>query len=260
VNYFTSFAPHFLGAQISVGDHEQVQFLGLTLNLDTIWATAVAMAIVIGVGLYVRSNATSGVPGKMQLIWETVVSAVRQQVDGSIGPRGQAVVPLAVTLFFFILTVNWFSFLGTGATIEAISPASGDINFTAALALIVIIPVHVASVRVRGFGGYLSHYSSQPFPKILFPFNIFINLVEELAKPITLALRLFGNLLSGGLMLALIAALGVWTIGSLHIGYFAILVLNPVWKLFDLFIGAIQAFIFALLTILYFDTAMSEAH
>jgi F-type H+-transporting ATPase subunit a len=259
VTGLASFAP-FLGAEIDVGTHEQVQFLGLTLNLDTIWATAVAMVIVIGVGLYVRAKATNRVPGRMQLIWETVVSAVQQQVDGSIGPRGEAVVPLAVALFFFILIVNWFSVLGTGSTIEWIAPASGDINFTVALALVVIIPVHIASIRVRGFGGYLAHYASQPFPKVLFPFNIFINAVEEIAKPITLALRLFGNLLSGGLMLALIAALGVWTIGSFHIGYVAILVLNPVWKIFDLFIGAIQAFIFALLTILYFDTAMSEAH
>jgi len=253
-------AAPLLAAEIEVGTHEQVQFLGLTLNLDTIWATVVAGAIVIGVGLYVRSKATSGVPGRMQLIWEMVVSAVTRQVEGSIGPRGQAVIPLAVVLFFFILIVNWFSVLGTGSTIEWIAPASADINFTVALALIVIIPVHIASIRVRGLGGYLAHYASQPFPKFLFPLNIFINLVEEISKPVTLALRLFGNLLSGGLMLALIAALGVWTIGSFHIGYVAILILNPIWKLFDLFIGAIQAFIFALLTVLYFDTAMSEAH
>ena len=102
---------------------------------------------------------------------------------------------------------------------------------------------------------------AQPFPKFLAPVNGFINGVEEIAKPLTLTLRLFGNLLSGGLMLALIAALGIWNILHFPIGYFATPVLDVAWKLFDLFIGVIQAFIFALLTILYFDSAMAtDAH
>jgi F-type H+-transporting ATPase subunit a len=246
---------HFL-ADINVGTH--VQRHGL--DLDTIWSTAVAVVIVIGMGLYLRAKATSGVPGKLQLAWEMGVQSVSQQVEGTIGPRGAAVVPLAVTLFVFILVANWFSVLGIGSEIEWIAPPTSDINVTLALALIVIIPVHIASVRARGIVGYVRHYVSQPFPKALFLVNIFINGVEEIAKPLTLALRLFGNLLSGGLMLALIAALGVWSISHVPIGDVATIILNPVWKVFDLFIGAIQAFIFALLTILYFDSAMSEAH
>jgi F-type H+-transporting ATPase subunit a len=248
-------AIHYL-ADINVGTHVQRD----GLDLDTIWSTLVAMVIVIAMGLYLRSKATSGVPGKLQLAWEMGVEAVQTQVEGTIGPRGAAVVPLAVTLFIFILVANWFSVLGIGSEIEWLAPPTSDINVTLALALIVIIPVHIASVRARGIGGYIRHYVSQPFPKPLFLVNIFINGVEEVAKPLTLALRLFGNLLSGGLMLALIAALGVWSISHVPIGDVATLILNPVWKVFDLFIGAIQAFIFALLTILYFDSAMSEAH
>jgi F-type H+-transporting ATPase subunit a len=248
-------AIHYL-ADINVGTHVQRD----GLDLDTIWSTLVAMVIVIAMGLYLRSKATSEVPGKLQLAWEMGVEAVQTQVEGTIGPRGAAVVPLAVTLFIFILVANWFSVLGIGSEIEWLAPPTSDINVTLALALIVIIPVHIASVRARGIGGYIRHYVSQPFPKPLFLVNIFINGVEEVAKPLTLALRLFGNLLSGGLMLALIAALGVWSISHVPIGDVATLILNPVWKVFDLFIGAIQAFIFALLTILYFDSAMSEAH
>ncbi len=248
-------AIHYL-ADINVGTHVQRD----GLDLDTIWSTVAAMVIVIAMGLYLRAKATSGVPGKLQLAWEMGVEAVQTQVEGTIGPRGAAVVPLAVTLFIFILVANWFSVLGIGSEIEWLAPPTSDINVTLALALIVIIPVHIASVRARGIGGYIRHYVSQPFPKPLFLVNIFINGVEEVAKPLTLALRLFGNLLSGGLMLALIAALGVWSISHVPIGDVATLILNPVWKVFDLFIGAIQAFIFALLTILYFDSAMSEAH
>jgi len=247
---------HLLAANINVGTHVQRD----GLDLDTIWATVAAMVIVVGMGLYLRSRATSGVPGKLQLAWEMGVQAVRQQVEGSIGPRGAAVVPLAVALFVFILVANWFSVLGIGSEIEWLGTPTSDINVTLALALVVIIPVHVASIRARGIKGYVKHYVAQPFPKPLFFLNIFMNGVEELAKPLTLALRLFGNLLSGGLMLALIAALGVWTIAHVPIGDVFTVVLNPFWKIFDLAIGAIQAFIFALLTILYFDSAMSEVH
>jgi F-type H+-transporting ATPase subunit a len=245
-----------LASDINVGTH--VQRYGL--DLDTIWSTVAAMVIVIAMGVYLRSHATSGVPGKLQLAWETGVEAVTRQVEGSIGARGAAVVPLALALFIFILVANWFSVLGIGSEIEWIGPPTSDINMTLALALVVIIPVHIASIRARGIVGYVRHYVSQPFPKALFLVNAFINGVEEIAKPLTLALRLFGNLLSGGLMLALIAALGVWSISHVPIGDAFTIVLNPLWKVFDLAIGFIQAFIFALLTILYFDSATSDAH
>lgn len=253
-------AVRFLAADINVGEHVQRKLFGFTVDVDTLWATGAAMVVVIVLGLYLRSRATAGVPGKLQLVWEMGVSAVSKQVQGSIGPRGMAVVPLAVTLFVFILVANWFEALGIGSPIEWLPAPTGDINLTLALAFIVIVPVHIASIRSRGPVGYVKHYVAQPFPKLLFPLNAFINGVEEIAKPITLALRLFGNLLSGGLMLALIAALAVWNISHVPIGDVLTLALNPLWKVFDLAIGAIQAFIFALLTILYFDTAMSDAH
>ena len=247
---------HFLAADINVGTHVQRD----GLDLDTIWSTGVAMVVVIGMGLYLRAKATSAVPGKLQLAWEVAVEAITTQVEGSIGPRGAAVVPLALALFVFILVANWFSVFGIGSEIEWLGTPTSDINVTLALALVVIVPVHIASIRSRGLAGYVKHYVSQPFPKVLFPVNAFINGVEEIAKPLTLALRLFGNLLSGGLMLALIAALGVWTIFHVPIGYGFTPLLDLIWKPFDLAIGAIQAFIFALLTILYFDSAMSTEH
>lgn len=244
-----------LAANIQIGQHPTVGHGFLTFDLDTIWETAIAAALVIAMGLYLRARATAGVPGKLQLAWETGVQAIRTQVEGSIGSRGQAVVPLALALFVFILIANWLTTFESGARYELIGPPAGDINFTAALALIVIIPVHIASIRVRGLKGYVAHYF-RPY-KVMFP----VNVVEEVAKPITLALRLFGNLLSSVLMVALIAALGVWTLAHVPIGDVSTFVLEVVWKLFDfILIGPIQAFIFALLTILYFDSAMSEAH
>src|ERR1019366_964785 len=101
----------FLAANINV----ERKLFGLTFDLDTLWATLAAIVIVIGLGLYLRSKATAGVPGKLQLVWEMGVSAVRKQVDGAIGPCGAAIVPLAVTLFVFILVANWFEDLGIGS-------------------------------------------------------------------------------------------------------------------------------------------------
>jgi len=248
-------------ADVTVGDHVQGKLFGLTVNWDVIWATGVAMLIVFALGFAVRRQATSGIPGRLQIIYEAGIQTVTKQVEGSIGPRGLAVVPLAITLFVFILVCNAFEILGMGARYEFLIVPTADINLPLAMALFVIVLVHIASVRTRGFNGYVKHYLTQPFPIFLLPANLFINLVEEIAKPVTLALRLFGNLFSGALMLSLIAALGAWKLGAFPIGDIVNLILSVVWKLFDVFIiGPIQAFIFALLTILYFDTAMSDVH
>ena len=93
----------------------------------------------------------------------------------------------------------------------------------------------------------------QPY-KFLLPLNI----IEEITKPISLALRLFGNIFAGGILLALIGALTAWTLGPAPVGGVLSIVFAVVWKLFDMAIGAIQAFIFALLTVLYFGMASGE--
>jgi len=248
-------------ADVSVGDHVQKKLFGLTVNWDVVWATGAAMVIVFVLGMLLRRQVTSGTPGRLQIAWEAGIQTVSKQVEGSIGPRGMAVVPLAITLFVFILICNSLEIFGIGSTLEWLIVPTADINLPLAMALFVIVLVHIASVRTRGFRGYTKHYLTQPFPIYLMPFNLFINLVEEIAKPVTLALRLFGNMFSGGLMLSLIAALGVWKLGAVPLGDVVNLILSVIWKVFDVFvIGPIQAFIFALLTILYFDTAMSDVH
>jgi F-type H+-transporting ATPase subunit a len=250
--------PQLLAVSIAVGAHIQRKLLGLTVDVTTLWATGVAMLVVLALGFALRRQVTRGVPGRLQLIWEMGLQAVTQQVEGSIGPRGLAVVPLAMTLFVFILVCNLFEIFGVGGKYEILMVPTSDVNLPAAMAIFVIVLVHIASVRTRGIVGYLKHYLLHPFPIFLMPFNLFINLVEEIAKPITLALRLFGNLFSGALMISLIAAIGAWKLGAVPIGDVATFIFAVIWKLFDVFlIGPIQAFIFALLTILYFDTAMS---
>jgi F-type H+-transporting ATPase subunit a len=253
---------HLLGIDISVGDHVQRKVFGLTLDMDIIWATIVAGLVVITMGLLMARKATSGVPGKFQLVWEMAVGAVQKQVDDTIGPRGANVVPLALTLFVFIFTCNLFEVLSIGSMLDWLPAPTSDINLPLAMALLVIILVHRAAIKNRGFGGYVKHYLARPFPPKLFLVNLFMNTVEEIVKPVTLTLRLFGNLFAGGLMLSLLASLVIWKLGPAPIGAVFSVPFTVVWKLFDMAIGAIQAFIFALLTILYFDTAMApdEAH
>ncbi len=223
-------------AEIEIGEHRIVDVLGFSLHADTIVSTLVAGAVVIGLGLLVRSKLSSRVPGKLQLAWEGIVSSVTTQVESNLGRVNPFVVPLAIALFVFILIANWFE---TIPSEHLLPPPTADVNLTYALALLVIVGVHIYSVRERGLGGYVKHYF-QPYP-ILFP----LTLLEELIKPFTLALRLFGNIFSGGIMLSLIGLLPLYALWGP----------NAIWKVFGLFIGLIQAFIFALLTILYFGMA-----
>jgi len=232
----------FAAAQIKVGDHiGQTQIFGLTIDMDIVWSSLLAAAIVLGLGFYVRSKATKGVPGKMQLAYETIVEQIRDVTSSAIGPQGDRFIPIALTLFLFILICNWLEILPNDGH-DWVPAPTGDVNLPLAMALTVILWVHVESIRARGLRGYLHHYAT-PY-KALVP----INIIEEITKPITLTFRLFGNIFSGGLMVVVMATLLPW---------YASLVGQLVWKPFDLAIGLIQAFIFALLTILYFGMAMS---
>lgn len=214
---------------------------GFTFHLNTILASRLAAAIVVGVGLYVRRRATSGVPGKAQLAWETVIGAIEGQVERTIGPRGRRVVPLAFALFSFILIASWLELIPGGSHPKALPLPTADINLTAALAAFVIVAVHVASIRARGLRGYVRRYFKPMW--WLFPLNV----IEELAKPTTLALRLFGNIFAGMIMVVLITELFPPFLAPLPL---------VAWKLFAMFVALLQALIFALLTILYFETAL----
>jgi F-type H+-transporting ATPase subunit a len=234
---------------ININNHVSRTLFGLSIELDIVWSTLIAGAIIVILGLITARKATAGVPGKLQLFFETVVDQVNQLVESTVGPAGKRIVPLAVALFLFILTANWLEVIPSsprGGT-EYLPSPTGNVNLTYALAVVVIVVVHVASVRARGIRGYVKHYF-QPFP-FFFP----INVIEEVTKPITLALRLFGNLFAGTLMLLLIAALL-----PVYIVPFG----DVLWKLFDMFIGLIQAFIFSLLTIVYYGmaTSVDDAH
>lgn len=231
---------------ITPGEHPEWHFLGLTFNSDTIISTIVAGVLVLLLGLVARRYLTRDpedhVPSKIQIIWESVVGEVNRQVEDNLGKVHPFVAPLAISLFFFILFANWLELVPTELNEEThLLPApTADTNLTYAMAIFAVVSVWIYGIRTKGFKGYFSHFV-QPYP-VLLPLNV----LEELVKPITLALRLFGNIFAGGIMLALIAAIP-W--------YAGMPIANILWKLFDMVIGGLQAFIFALLTVLYFAMA-----
>ena len=241
----------FAAKTISVGVHPELHVLGLTIDYDIVLSTLLAAAIFCFLGFRMRAKATDGVPGKLQLIWEVLVEQVSELADSAIGPEGYRFVPLGVTLFLFILICNWLDFLPTSlrpGISGAIFPApTSDVNLPLAMVAFVIIWVHVESFKARGFKGYFKHYTKPFFA--LTP----INVIEEITKPITMTFRLFGNIFSGVLMVTVIV-----TLIPPYLSWIGLVV----WKPFDeLFIGAIQAFIFALLTIMYLGMGMStEEH
>lgn len=213
---------------IPVGEHVQAHVFGMTFNLDTIWATVIAGLIVIGLGFWFRAKVTSGVPTKIQLLWETLVDWVNGQVRDQVGRVNPFLVPLAASLFIFILVANWFEIIPTGEHPKLLPSPTADVNLVYALAILSLVGAHVFGVKSRGVH-YFAHYKNP------------IEVLTEISKFLSLPLRLFGNIFAGGLMIALLALLPVWMFWLPTVA----------WKLFDMFIGALQAFIFALLTIVY---------
>jgi F-type H+-transporting ATPase subunit a len=228
------------GSGIQVGEHWDP--FGIGLNVDTVIYTLIAGAVVITVGLVVRAKATSGVPGKLQLFLETVNGLVHKQVEESIGLRiAPFALPLGITLFFFLLVANWMSVFSFDGYPE---PPTSDVNLPYALTFFVLIWVHVFGIRQNGLH-YFEHYT-KPFP-VMTPFEV----LTKLARFLSLPLRLFGNMFAGTIMLQLIVKLM-----PVYVSW----VPGAAWKLFDLFVGAMQAFIFTLLTIIYFGEFKPEPH
>lgn len=235
-------------AQIEVGQHWTVHIFGMALYLDTLVSSLVAFSIVLGAALYLRHVVTAGVPGRFQALIEMVWETVDDYVARMIGPFAKWAVPLCTVLFFYILVSNWLELIPTGGRLTS---ATADVNDTAALAVIVIFLVHYTSIRRKGFRGYLriNYLHPEGLPKFAYVLLAPLNVIAQVSYPISLSLRLFGNMFAAALMLEIIAILPI------YISW----VFNGVWKLFEgMFVDIIQAFIFALLTVIYLSMATME--
>jgi F-type H+-transporting ATPase subunit a len=237
------------------------------------WAINVdSMAFSIGLGLLflflfrmAAKSATAGVPSGLQNFVEWVMEFIDTSVRGSFSHKNPLVAPLAMTVFMWVFLMNlmdlfpvdWFPLIGTMVGLPHLKVVpSTDPNITFGLSLSIFFLVLYYSFKMKGAGGFFSELAFQPFPKFLFPVNLLLEGVGLIAKPLSLSLRLFGNMYAGEMIFILIALMfgGNWLLG-LFGG-----VLQWAWAVFHILIITLQAFIFMTLTIVYLDMAHSEHH
>ena len=217
-----------------IGVRETVKFFGLTFNWETLCMTWLVMAIAIIIScLAVRSLKV--IPSGWQNFIEIVVVWLQGQIDNMMGQRGRIFAPFIVALFLFLLTSN---LLGLIPFLE--SPTN-DLNTTLGLAVLVICMVHFFGLYFKG-GHYIAH-----FFKPIAPFVI-INMIEEIAKPITLSFRLFGNILAGEILIIVL----------LHLVPIWMPIPSVVWLMFSIFISCVHAVIFTMLSMAYLGNAIKE--
>lgn len=217
-----------------IGTHKLAHFAGLTFHLDTLMMTWLTMGIIILLAVLATRNLKIR-PQGWQNFLEMVMDALLEQIDANMGPRGRKLAPLVITLFLFLAVGNELGLI-PGLT----SPTS-DLNTTLGLALMIVIIVHVLGVMNKGPVRYIKHFFEPYVPFVI------INIIEELAKPITLSFRLFGNILAGEILLLILGMLVPYVVPT-------------AWLAFSVFVGIVQAFIFTMLSISYLSNSLADDH
>lgn len=243
-----------------------------TLNLDTLF-----FSIVLGLSallfLYVAARrVTTGVPGKMQNFAELMLTFADNQVKDCFHGKNNVIGPLALTIFIWVFLMNFMDIVPVDV-LPALAQLVGihylkvvptnDLNLTFALSLSVFFLIFFYSLKIKGLKGFTKELTMQPFNHVLFiPFNLLLELVGLIAKPISLSLRLFGNLYAGELIFILIALLtlnatssSVATTATLGVAQF---LLSLAWSIFHILVITLQAFIFMVLTIVYLSLAHED--
>lgn len=218
---------------LHTGTHIGAEIFGLTVNMDTLyvqWLTALLVFILV----FAASRGRALVPSGVQNAVEMIVEPLCAQFEKNLGPNYRKIVYYLLTLFMFIFIGNEIGLLPT----DHMTPSpTNDVNTTLGLAIAGTICIHAVFIMNKGVGHWLKHFF-EPLP----PF-VLINIIEEISRPITLAMRLFGNILAGEILLEILYGLAP--------------VLVPlIWIVFSLVIGLIQAFIFTTLTSLYFKESL----
>jgi F-type H+-transporting ATPase subunit a len=229
-----------------------------TFHLDTLIVSGVLGLLVFGAMAFAARKATSGVPGKFQNFVEMVVSMVDSQVRDMFHGKSELVTPLAITIFVWVFVMNAKDLIpvdffplfmeGVFGVSHWKAVPTTDPNLTFAMSLTVFCLMMFYNIKFKGIGGWLHEVLTVPFGKWLAPANLFFRIIEDVAKPISLALRLFGNMYAGEMVFILIALLGVWQ-----------LPLALPWALFHILIITLQAFVFMMLTVVYMSMA-AEHH
>ena len=247
------------------------------LHLDSMFYAGI-LAVVFGGSFYLAARkATSGIPGSWQNFVEMMVDFVDVQVKDSYHGSSKLIAPLALTIFCWIFLMNFMDLvpvdllpaLGVAVGIEYMKVVpTTDLNITFGMSIAVFFLMIFYSIKIKGVSGFAQELFLHPFGKWMMPFNFLLKLVEELAKPVSLALRLFGNLYAGELIFILIAlftlSAGANSMGELLNNFTSLgtitvfvtqVILGLAWAIFHILIITLQAFIFMMLTIVYLSMA-----
>lgn len=245
-----------------------------TWHIDTLaWSIGLGL-IFLWIFRSAANKATTGVPGKFQCFVEMIVEFVGDNVRETYHGKSALIAPLALTIFVWVFLMNlmdlipvdflpaFAGFVGSSAfgmdshdVYMKIVPTT-DINLTAALALGVFLLMIGYSIKIKGIKGFIAELTLHPFSTknkigmlFLIPCNLLLETIALVAKPFSLALRLFGNLYAGELIFILIGAVGLMQ-----------LPLHFIWAVFHILVIVLQAFVFMMLTIVYLSMASSDNH
>ena len=272
---------HLQHLQLKVGDGAF-----MTLNVDTLFFTLVLSLLFVVFFIRSARKATAGVPGKVQTAVEMVVTFVDGLVRETFHGRSKLIAPLSLTIFCLVFLMNFMDMVpvdllpwlwAVGHELAGGDPAhaylrvvpTADLNTTLGLALAVFLLIQVFGIKHKGFGTFVKEAFTAPFHAtgtvgmvLLAPVNLLLRLIEEAVRPVSLSLRLFGNMYAGELIFILIAIMTLNASLSAGMTY----AMAPVqfiagfmWTAFHVLIITLQAFIFMMLSIVYLSMA-AEKH
>ncbi|WP_213298539.1 F0F1 ATP synthase subunit A [Paraburkholderia sacchari] len=242
-------------------------------NLDTLfWSILCGVVTILLLRLAAR-KATSGVPGRFQCAIEMLVEMVEDQSKAIVHGNRKFIAPLALTVFVWVALMNSLDFVPVDLPTRLIGwlglsevfphqriVPTADLNGTFGIALGVFVLMIYYNLKIKGAGGFVHELLSAPFgahPVLWIP-NLALNIIEFVAKTVSLALRLFGNMYAGELLFLLIALLGgLWSFGAdtTVLGFIGHVIAGSVWAIFHILIVLLQAFIFMMLTLVYIGQA-----
>lgn len=243
-----------------------------TLNLDTLGFSVILGMLVLALLYWGAKRVSTGIPGGFQNFAEMMLEFADSQVKDCFHGKNDLIGPLALTIFGWVFLMNFMDIL----PVDILPTAAGamgvhhlkvvpttDLNLTFALSLTVFALILFYSIKIKGVKGFIKELTLQPFNnKFMIPFNLLLESVGLIAKPISLALRLFGNLYAGELIFILIALLtlnaSVDSLASSTTLGIAQFILALAWSIFHILVITLQAFIFMVLTIVYLSLAHED--
>ena len=245
---------------------EEAREMGFwAIHLDTLGFSIGLGVLFLYIFRRVAKQATADVPGGLQNFAEWIVEFIEATVKGSFSSRNPLIAPLAFTIFIWIFLMNFMDLIAVdflpqlahmaGIPYMRVVPTA-DPNATFGMAIGVFFLILYYSFKIKGPGGFFAELAFQPFGKLGMPINLLLEGVNLISKPVSLALRLFGNMYAGEMIFILIA---IMYSGGLVIGTFGGL-LQIGWAIFHILIITLQAFIFMTLTIVYLEMAHQEHH